>query len=217
MVLALVVLPAVRWLMIYIPEMAAILDSESASKNSLQLSFDYYQAGYYEEAIKAAKSAITVNPNSADAYNNLAISYMKLRRVDDAIMAAKEAIRLRPDFQLAKNNLAWFQGEKAKPTRSQNLMSQVDALLNQSLQNARSNRFEECMKTAMEAAILDPNSSHAFNNIGFCAARLHLWEEAIRNTQEAIRLDPGFQLARNNLVWMQQEKVKIGKRTDERN
>ena len=210
-VLVLLVYPAARWMLSRGGTGAP--PAAGASQTSLQLSFEHYQAGRYEEAIAAAQAALKEDPDSADAYNNLAVSYMGLKRTDEAIQAAENAIRLRPDFQLARNNLAWFQGEKAKaglPTVPKGQADQAVVLLNQSLEHAQARRFRECTETARQATVLDPGLARAFNNAGFCAANLQRWDEAIRYTQEAIRLDPGLQLARNNLAWMEGERLKAG-------
>jgi tetratricopeptide (TPR) repeat protein len=70
----------------------------TAGARELQASFEHYQAGRYQEAVAAAKAALAANPDSADAYNNLAVSYMGLHQIDEAIKAVQEAIRLRPDY-----------------------------------------------------------------------------------------------------------------------
>jgi tetratricopeptide (TPR) repeat protein len=71
------------------------------------------QAGKYEESIAAARKALKLKPDSAEAWNNLAADYESLHHWDEAIAAAKKAVALRPDFQLAKNNLAWSISQKA--------------------------------------------------------------------------------------------------------
>lgn len=185
----------------------------AAATKDLQASFEHYKAGRYEEAITAAKAALAADPNMADAYNNMAVSYLGLRRFNDGIQAARDAIRLKPDSQLAKNNLAWIEREKANaasPAPPAAPPSPADTLLNQSLQHSTDGRFKECMDTAAQAAKLDPASSRAFTNVGFCAGNLKLWDEAVKNTQEAIRLDPNNQLAKNNLAWIQQQKAQAG-------
>jgi tetratricopeptide (TPR) repeat protein len=71
------------------------------------------QAGDYQQSTAAARKALHLNPNSAEAWNNIAANDEALHRWDDAIAAARKAIALRPDFQLAKNNLAWSIAQKA--------------------------------------------------------------------------------------------------------
>lgn len=189
---------------------AADVARTAPGASALQLSFEHYRAGRYQDAATAARAALQADPNSADAYNNLAVSYLGLKMYDDAVQAAQEAIRLRPDYQLATNNLKMIQEQKATANGTAVSPDQITAanvLLNQSLEHSKAGRFKECMDTATQSARLNPNSAAAFNNIGICAGNLHLWDEAIRNTQEAIRLDPNFQLAKNNLVWVQQQKA----------
>ena len=209
-VLVLVVYPTTRWVMSRDGRAAA-----PSGGSSLQVSAQLYQAGRYDEAVASTKVFIAQNPNSADGYNNLAVSYLGLRKYDDAVHAAQEAIRLKPDFQLARNNLAWILQEKAKATsqpapapKPKPGPADATALVNQSLAHAQAKQFRECIDTATQATKLDPRSALAFNNIGFCAANLKLWDEALKNTEEALRLDPGLQIARNNLAWMQEEKRK---------
>jgi tetratricopeptide (TPR) repeat protein len=66
-----------------------------------------YRQGQYEQAIDSARHALQLDPNSAEAWNNIAAGNEGLHNWDEAIAAAQKAIALKPDFQLAKNNLAW--------------------------------------------------------------------------------------------------------------
>jgi tetratricopeptide (TPR) repeat protein len=70
------------------------------------------QAGRYDESIAAARLALQLDPNMAEAWNNIAANDEALHRWDDAIAAAQKAIALKPDFQLAKNNLVWSISQK---------------------------------------------------------------------------------------------------------
>jgi tetratricopeptide (TPR) repeat protein len=212
--LVLVVYPATRWLMSSEHRAGA---PTAVARAQIQASFQLYQAGRYEEAITDAKAVLAANPDSADAYNNLAVSYMALGRVDEAIEAATQALRINPAFQLARNNLAWFQQEKARADRppvSPEQAAQAATFLNQSLQHAQAQRYVECVEAATKATTLNPASAAAFNNLGYCLGAMHRWDEAIRYTEQAIRLDPSLQLAKNNLAWMQQQKARAGSTGD---
>jgi len=90
-----------------------VAGAQPTPENYLNLSLFYYRSGRYEDCIRAAREALRLRPDYAEAYNNIAATYQSMGRWDDAIPAATEAIRLRPDFQLARNNLAYATSQKA--------------------------------------------------------------------------------------------------------
>lgn len=80
-------------------------------------SLEMYREHNFPGSIAAAKAALAMRPNMAEAWNNIAASEAELKHWDAAANAAKQAVALKPDFQLAKNNLAWALAEQAKATR----------------------------------------------------------------------------------------------------
>jgi tetratricopeptide (TPR) repeat protein len=60
------------------------------------------------------QAALQVEPNHAEAHNNLATVLMALKRYEEAISHYSDAVRLRPDYKEAKENL-----EKAMQLRAQ--------------------------------------------------------------------------------------------------
>ena len=76
-----------------------------------------YQSGKYTGSIAAARKALAVRPDSAEAYNMLAASYNSMQQWDEAIQAGLQAVNLKPDFQLARNNLMWSLAQKTKKKR----------------------------------------------------------------------------------------------------
>jgi tetratricopeptide (TPR) repeat protein len=75
------------------------------AEDYLNLSMVLERAGKHLECIAAAKQALKLRPDYAEAYNNIAAGYESLERWDEAIQAAQKALELKPDFQLARNNL----------------------------------------------------------------------------------------------------------------
>lgn len=97
---------------------AAVTAAEAAVKqnaspeNYLNLSLAYSKARRFQESLDAAKNAVRLRPNYAEAFNNEAAAYEDLHQWDDAIAAAREALRLKPDFTLARNNLIYAASQK---------------------------------------------------------------------------------------------------------
>lgn len=174
----------------------------------LNQSLQHYEAGQYQESIAAARELLKMAPDSAEAYNNLAVAYLRLGSWDEARRNAQEAIRLNPDFALARNNLAWIEQERAKASAGKvpEANRTANDFLNESLEHFRAKRFQECIAAAEKALRLNPAMAEAHNNISAAHLELKNWEEAIRAADEAIRLKPDLQLAKNNRAWAVQQK-----------
>jgi protein O-mannosyl-transferase len=82
-----------------------VAKTEPTVNNYLALSVQYYQTQRYEDCIKAAREALKVNPNQAEAYANLAAAYHTLGNLDETIAALQEEVRLNPNLPSAKSNL----------------------------------------------------------------------------------------------------------------
>jgi tetratricopeptide (TPR) repeat protein len=90
------------------------LPAKPTPESYLDLSLHEYQAGRFEKSITAAKKALELRPNYAEAYNNIAAAYNSMAKWDEGIQAALQAVRLKPDYQLAKNNMMWAVSQKQK-------------------------------------------------------------------------------------------------------
>jgi Flp pilus assembly protein TadD len=194
----------------------ALLVSQTvqAQQDYLAQSFELYQAGRYQESIEASRKLLKESPNSAAAYNNIAVSYLGLKKYDEAVASAEQALRVQPDFSLAANNLAWIWQEKARSlglvTLPPSSAPTPESYLDQSIHAYQRGQFQECVTASHEALRLRPTYAEAYNNIGACSASLGKWDDAIRNAQEALRLKPDYPLAKNNLAWAQQQKLAQG-------
>ncbi|HXJ44060.1 MAG TPA: hypothetical protein VNH18_32535 [Bryobacteraceae bacterium] len=84
----------------------------------LELSINAYQSRRYLESAAAAQAAVRLQPDSAEAHNNVAAAYMALHLWDLGIQEAQEALRLNPHMTRALNNLVWMQEQKKLESRS---------------------------------------------------------------------------------------------------
>lgn len=82
-------------------------DAKQRADQLINLSLTLNQKKDYLGSIAAATKALSLEPKSPEAWNNIAAGREALGQWDLAIEAAQKAIALRPDFQLAKNNLQW--------------------------------------------------------------------------------------------------------------
>ena len=98
----------------------ATLASRTAENNPtpngyLNLSRAYYSAGLYEESISAARQAIKLSPDCAEAYSNIGAAYNAMRMWEAAIAPLEQALRISPGFQLARGNLDWARINAKRP------------------------------------------------------------------------------------------------------
>ena len=64
--------------------------------------------GQINEAIKLYLDGLKIDPNRAEAYNNLGICYGKKKQIQKAKESYEMAIRLKPSFPEVYNNLGWL-------------------------------------------------------------------------------------------------------------
>lgn len=72
----------------------------------------YLNSSFHKESIETYNKVLAINPNNADAYNNMCVAYMSLKDWDKAIESGNKALAINPSYQLAKNNVAWAQSQK---------------------------------------------------------------------------------------------------------
>ncbi len=93
---------------------AAVDDHRRKADEWLTLSLQRYREHKFLESAEAARRAIDLKPDYAEAYNNLGAALNELGRWEEAIVALRQALALKPEFQLARNNLAWALREQQK-------------------------------------------------------------------------------------------------------
>jgi len=185
-----------------LPDAEQLVRTNPTPENYLNLSLLYHRAGKYQECIDAARQALRLKPDYAEAYNNIAAAYEAMAQWDEAMKAAGQALRINPNFQLARNNFLWAASQKRNPT--------PESYLNLSLTYHRAGKYQECIDAARQALRLKPDYAEAYNNIAAAYQSMGKWDEAIQAAHEALRINPNFQLARNNLLFAESQKKNAG-------
>jgi adenylate cyclase len=121
----------------------------------------------HEEAIAAAKKAITLNPNSADAYFELGCALHWSNRSEEAINYIKKAIRLNPmppTLYIHRLGLCYLDLE----------------------------RFEEALKYFKKAIEISPDFLWAHFNLAITYIYLGREREAREAASKVLSIDPDF-------------------------
>jgi tetratricopeptide (TPR) repeat protein len=101
-----------------VPAAEELARTNPTPEHYLDLSLQYHRVGRYRECIEAARQALQLKPDYAEAYNNIAAAYESMAKWDEAIQAASEALRINPNYQLARNNLLWSTAQKKNAGQS---------------------------------------------------------------------------------------------------
>ncbi len=121
--------------------------------------------GYY-------KRALELDPENADACNNLGIALRTLGRFAEAEVALRQAIRLRPNRASAHINLGLVLRSAGK--------------------------FEEAVSAFSKAVEIDPNLAEAHNSLGNAWKMMRRYDLAIASLDRAIALNPAYADAHYN-------------------
>lgn len=167
-------------------------------ENFLYLSLIYHQEGMYKKSIEACKKALELQPDYAEAYNNICSAYNQLGEWVKALQACDSSLMINPEYQLAKNNrqrsLLYINAHK---TIEQN--PTPDGYINLGLMYYYDEMYKESIKYFEKTIEKDPKNATAYNNICSAYNVMQKWDEAIKACEKAISLEPDFQRAKNNL------------------
>ncbi len=168
-------------------------------------------AGRAAEAIPHLEAALRIQPDNAEAHNDLGNAFARMPgRLPDAIAEYHEALRAQPGMPEAHNNLGRVLAQTGRmPEAIAEFESAIRANPNSwsahsNLGNALSQtpgRLNDAIGEYRLALRIDPDSAPAHNNLAYALAHLpgHL-PEAIAEYRKALQLDPEFADAHYNLA-----------------
>jgi tetratricopeptide (TPR) repeat protein len=163
------------------------------------LSLLNYQFRRYEQCVATAQEALNINPQYAEAYNNIGAAYVKLKQYDKAIDALKQALKLNPAFALAKNNLDSAERElKSQGPKTADMTAA--GYINLSLYYFNNKRYQDCIDACNKALALKPGYDLAYNNICASYNKMGNYEEAIAAAKKGLQFNPNNEFLKNNLA-----------------
>ena len=166
----------------------------------------WYLLGVVQSSAAAFQKAIALDPQMADAHNQLGVALEDQGDLDGAEREFLKALEAYPDLPDALGNLAHLlaaRGDLPQAAfyfaRSVKLNPNVaEVRSNYAVTLASLNRFDDARREIDAAVKADPQSPEAHNFRGTLLARQGDLDQAIREYAEAIRLRPDFGLAHLN-------------------
>lgn len=173
-------------------------------------SLTWRQAEVWHDAGTLWAHALTVDPGSALAHNNLANHLIVEGKDAEAFEHWSEAARLKPDYSEAHLNLGHIlaaRGALAEATAHyaeavRLLPRYAKAQQSLGLALARQGRLDEAITHYAEAARLKPDSALTHYQWAIALAEQKKPAEAIERYRDVLRIKPDFALAHNNLGMM---------------
>ena len=131
------------------------------------------EQGQMEESVACYKKSIAINPNFAQAYNNLGNVFQGIGQYDEACSHYQKAIQINPEYFEAEANLGMVCMKMEK--------------LNQAIEH-----FQRALR-------LNPGSPETYNNLGLLLQKQGDIEKATFYFRRALTMDADFPEAYTNL------------------
>jgi protein O-mannosyl-transferase len=168
----------------------------------------YRQCGIYGDPVTFWQAAVTGNPDSAVAHNNLGTVLLERSRLDEAKAQFQEVLAMDPDHAMAHYNLGGVLREQGQVDQAMaELQRAVDlapghaeAQLRLGELQAVRGRLDEAITHLQSALELKPHDADAHNGIGLLLLRRGAVDSALAHFQRAVELKPGFAEAHGNLA-----------------
>jgi tetratricopeptide (TPR) repeat protein len=126
-----------------------------------------------EEAVQLLTRVVQLQPNNAEAHNDLGNALRDVGRLNEAATALSRAVALKPELALAHANLG-------------NVLRDLG-------------RLDEAIEGLGRAIQIKPDFAAAYSNLGNALFDKGQMENAVGAFRRAIQLDPGFAAAHSNL------------------
>ncbi len=133
-----------------------------------------------DEKIALYSRLVEMQPNFADAKNNLGVALFRKGRLDDALTLFTKLVAEHPNYALGYNNLGFIceaKGLKEEAIANYRKAIELDAQFVLALENLSSVLYDQAdydgaMKAAKEVLLYEPNNRDAKARIALCEKQL---------------------------------------------
>ncbi len=156
------------------------------------------EVGRLDHAMAQYRKALAIDPQCAEAYNNLGVILHRQGRLDEAAAAYGQALALVPNDAEGHLNLGNVRfAQKALDLAEDQYRRAVslspdlaDVRLNLGVVLLHQGRLEEALAETLRAVALAPERVEGHQNLGVILVRLDRLEEALTSYQRALTLHP---------------------------
>ena len=161
------------------PEAALLLVERAVAANAAEPRYHFVLGQSlqalrrWDPAIGAYETALKLQPDFLDAWNNLGVALKESGLFRDALQAYDNVIALRPDYAECHSNRGYALHAMGK--------------------------FDEAVARYKVAIVLRPDSAIFYNNLGYSYEAGGLHREACVSCEAAVKVDPAYPEAYNSL------------------
>lgn len=174
-------------------------------QKNLQLAYQYFQQGNFNEALLALNKILKKFPRHYEALSNKAFIFIKQERIADAEEILKKIILNDPQKQPLQNLINIYIQQKNWPSadeynkKLEQIFNGPEVLLNKALIFRGSERYEEALDIYNILIKDHPNVKDFYVNRGFLLNMMQRYTEAIEDYQSALKIDKNHFAALYNL------------------
>ena len=150
-----------------------------------QKGMDLYRKQQYSEAVTAFRNALDLNPDFAEAWNNIGQVYGDQGNTEEWLRALNKAIHLDPSNGYAFNNLGIYHYNRGE--------------------------YQKALECFQKSTKLEPKMAIAWNNLGNAHYHVGDISAALENFQKSVSLDSKNASAWNNMGMIYQAQGKFSK------
>jgi tetratricopeptide (TPR) repeat protein len=159
--------------------------SDLSVKVTLLKGSEYYAKRRYNDAIESYNTAIKIDPNNADTWNNKGRALYHLGKYEEAVKCSEKAIEINPN-----SHQAWY--NKGRSLYQLGKYKEAIRNLDEAIK-----LYEEAIRNLDEAIKLAPRYVY-LSYKGRALYHLGKYEEALKYSEEAIKINPNYAVAWNN-------------------
>jgi len=140
---------------------------------------DKLNAGDNQGSIPFYQEAINNNPNYQEAYNDMAIAYIRLEKYDLALENLDIALTINPEFKLAQNNKVYVYRKQGTKKRNEE-------------------DYQGAITAYQEAININSSFFEVYNDMAIVFMKLDNDKIAMMLLDKALSINPYYELAREN-------------------